>query len=89
VARTVSAALVFFVAVAGVSWTVGSDGPRWLLPSLLAIGAIAVGVVASRVSSRRLGVPLRIVIGLTVTLIAVFLGFVVMVNVWERLGLPH
>jgi hypothetical protein len=50
------------------------------------VGAVVLMIVVAR--SDRKAVT-AILVGVGVGLVAAFIAFVVMVNIWERLGIPH
>jgi hypothetical protein len=60
------------------------------------VGGLILFITIARQASHRLAVHHRtkraavsLLVALGVSLLTVFLGFVVMVNIWERLGLGH
>jgi hypothetical protein len=60
------------------------------------VGGLILFIAVARLATSRLAIPGRtkrttvgLLVALGVSLLTVFLGFVVMVNVWERLGLGH
>jgi hypothetical protein len=60
------------------------------------VGGLILFITVARQASRRLAISGRtkramasLLVALGVSVVTVFLGFVLMVNVWERLGLGH
>ena len=83
--------IYFLVTVAAAMSTPLVGGPR--VPALIWLcGAVVLIVVLlrrrkNRVSDPESGWP--VLRGALVILVAAFLAFIAMVNIWERLGIPH